>query len=142
MGSPTCEEADGRWGWHWKFWFPAGLKPKPDATHSPDSVGYTIEYPGSKASERLIITLGPAIAGDRDDFVNDDLIQESTSFEERHITFNNNKDKGLDSRGKLGSKKFWRSSMSWYPGVEYHDVSTQAAAFFDRIIDSACFSGS
>jgi hypothetical protein len=138
---PHCEGLDGRWGWNWKFWLPAGLKPEPEATRGPDSVGNTIQYPGSKTSETLIITLGSAIAGDRDDFVNDDLIQESTSFEERHITVYNSKDRGLDSRGKLGPDKFWRSSMSWSADAEYYGVSAEAAAFFDRIIDSACFSG-
>lgn len=137
---PNCKGSDGLWGWNWKFRLPEGTAAKA-GEHTFESASYSVEYPGSKTSETLIITLGSAIAGDHDDFVNDSLIQESTSFEERHITVYKSKDTGLDSRGKLGPDKFWRRSMSWYVEAEYYGVSAEAAEFFDRILDSACFAG-
>jgi len=46
----------------------------------------------------------------------------------------------IDVRGTTPAGRHWRS-ISWMTDIVwYHDVSAEAAQFFDRIIDTECLS--
>jgi len=70
----------------------------------------------------------------------EDLILQSTSFDERSIRRNSGETLGYDRWGKTLDGKMWRSAD--FPGLSgtalYDEVSMEAAAAYDKIIDSAC----
>jgi hypothetical protein len=50
-----------------------------------------------------------------------------------------NKRGGVDSRGTLKNGRLWRNFGMFGEVVWYYDVPADAAAYFDRILDTACF---
>ena len=47
--------------------------------------------------------------------------------------------KGVDAKGKLANGNYWRYLGHLGESIKYHDVGSDAAAYFDSIIDRACF---
>jgi hypothetical protein len=46
---------------------------------------------------------------------------------------------GVDARGTLKNGRFWRYFGMFGETLSYYNVPADAAAYFDRILDSACF---
>jgi hypothetical protein len=53
--------------------------------------------------------------------------------------WSHNKHRGADSRGTLKNGNFWRNFGMFGEVIWYHNVPADAVAYFDRIIDTACF---
>ena len=64
-------------------------------------------------------------------------IAASRRFTRRYWT--HNKQGGVDGRGTLKNGRFWRTFGMFGETVWYHNVPADAAAYFDRILDTACF---
>jgi hypothetical protein len=45
----------------------------------------------------------------------------------------------IDGRGQLANGNYWRYVGTWGNSIRYHDVTKNAANYFDRILDSVCF---
>lgn len=46
---------------------------------------------------------------------------------------------GVDAKGKLANGNYWRYFGQYGESIRYHDVSAEAAAYFDKIIAGVCF---
>jgi len=46
---------------------------------------------------------------------------------------------GVDAKGKLANGNYWRYTGHSGESISYYDIGSNAAAYFDRIIDHACF---
>jgi len=46
---------------------------------------------------------------------------------------------GVDAKGKLANGNYWRHTGHSGESISYYDIGSNAAAYFDRIIDHACF---
>ena len=64
-------------------------------------------------------------------------IAASRKFTRRYWT--HNRRGGVDSRGTLKNGKFWRNFGMFGEVIWYYNVPADAAAYFDRILDTACF---
>ena len=64
-------------------------------------------------------------------------IAASRKFTRRYWT--HNRRGGADSRGALKNGRLWRTFGMFGEVVWYYNVPADAAAYFDRILDTACF---
>ena len=46
---------------------------------------------------------------------------------------------GVDAKGKLANGNYWRYFGMFGESIQYYNVPPEAAAYFDRVIDSVCF---
>lgn len=46
---------------------------------------------------------------------------------------------GVDDKGKLANGNYWRYVGHFGESIKYYDIGSNAASYFDRIIDHACF---
>jgi len=46
---------------------------------------------------------------------------------------------GVDAKGKLANGNYWRYFGQFGESLKYYDVSAEAAAYFDGIIDNLCY---
>ena len=46
---------------------------------------------------------------------------------------------GTDTKGELPNGNFWRYFGQYGESIEYYDVSAEAAAYFDNLIDKVCY---
>lgn len=66
----------------------------------------------------------------------EDWILNAQEFTER--SYKSGKAEGVDMRGRLADGTYWRYVGRLGESIEYNNLSREAAAFFDKIIDSAC----
>jgi hypothetical protein len=69
--------------------------------------------------------------------VPDRLIKSSVEVTVRTWTFRDIQ--GPDAKGRLPNGNYWRFLAMFGEAVEYYDVPADAAIYFDRILDDACF---
>jgi len=50
-----------------------------------------------------------------------------------------NKQRGVDAHGTLKNGRFWRYFGMFGETLGYFNVPVEAAAYFDRVLDSVCF---
>jgi hypothetical protein len=63
----------------------------------------------------------------------------SSSTKIARRTWKHGKYRGVDAKGKLRNGNYWRYFGQFNESIEYYDVSAEAAAYFDNIIDNVCF---
>jgi len=69
--------------------------------------------------------------------VHRDLITASRKFSLRY--WRHNKLAGVDAKGQYKNDRFWRYLGMYGETIRYYDAPADAVAYFDRILDSACF---
>lgn len=113
--------------------------PKPAAAPQSRDVptwGEGLNYTWEKKTYRLREMLGPmANSGE----IPDDWLAASTSVVRR--SWNHNHIDGMDLKGKLSNGNQWRYFSLCGESWSYYDVPTEAAVFFDRVIDGAYSDG-
>jgi hypothetical protein len=128
------KEAGKRVGEGFRFLIPKGTR-----TRNGSDVDYVYSYVFSGKEEYalhilsgLSVTSGPALPSV-------ERLLESSSFEERWIAGAGAVPLGIDARGQSRSGKRWRRfKMYWMEAAWYDSVSDEAAASFDKILDSIC----
>lgn len=98
-----------------------------------DYASRAVFYDSGK-KERLDWIHGPHATGG---FPPDKWIVSSSEFAIRSCRFDGSE--GIDIRGRSIEGKYWRFFGIFGTVISYHDASTDASAFFDRILDSVCF---
>ncbi len=92
-----------------------------------------LSFPGNR-KEELIIWSGSQIGGGFGYIAPEQWYREASTVLER-----GDSDSGIiDVRGTTPGSRHWRSISWMFDIVWYHDVSAEAAQFFDRIIDTGC----
>ena len=99
---------------------------------SPDAVRKTILYKAGNKQQQL--TIWASVSGG--DLPAESLILSSTMLTTRALR--SGRDYGVEFRGELAGKQYWRHSSFGFYTFAYQDVSIEAAKFFDNIIDSLC----
>jgi len=132
---PRCtgeQQRQRRYGDRLLFQAPRSAKAKkspPDA----DNWRVFLSFPGNR-KEGLTIWSGPQLGGGFGYIAPEQWYKEASTVLER-----GDSDSGvIDVRGTAPGGRHWRS-ISWMTDIVwYHDVSAEAAQFFDRILDSSC----
>jgi hypothetical protein len=63
----------------------------------------------------------------------------ASSVEVTQRTWKRGEFEGVDAKGRLRNGNYWRYFGQPGESIKYYDVSGEAAAFFDRILDGVCF---
>jgi hypothetical protein len=98
-----------------------------------ENVGYTVQKKSYQLNETYEI-LGPMATSGK---VPDDWLAASKSIVRR--SWKRNEFGGVDVKGELRNGNRWRYFYQCGESMKYYDVPADAAAFFDRLIDSAYF---
>jgi hypothetical protein len=134
LSNCTAKEQNkqGRYGSRLLFRVPSGTKVKkgkPDA----DNWKVFILFPGNH-KEQLTIWSGPLLGGGFTSTAWEGWFLDGSAISEK----SDPEGGAMDVRGELPGGKRWRS-LSWPTDIaQYHDVSADAARFFDQILDSGC----
>ena len=134
---PSCskgKELGKRMGFVFRFLIPRGSR---------ERHGYDVDYAYSYVSypnEKNVLQImsGPLVTWGMPLPFADRLLS-SESFEERWIVGFDGGWVGIDASGRLRNGNRWRQvTMAWHEASWYDNVSDQAAASFDKILDSVC----
>lgn len=95
---------------------------------------YAIRFGPKKAPVWLQGIYGPTATSGA---VSPDWLWLSTEVTRRQWNFGDLK--GVDAKGRLGNGNYWRYLGRYGESVRYYDVPADAAAYFDGILNNACF---
>jgi hypothetical protein len=99
-----------------------------------DYSDYAIRFGPKQAPAWLRGIYGPTATSGA---VPPDWLLLSTEVSQREWNFGDLK--GVDSKGRLANGNYWRYFGRYGESVRYYDVPADAAAYFDGILNNACF---
>lgn len=129
---PTASDAERLVGFEIKLLIPK--ETTVEQGHNGDYVYWRINFGQDKGHFRLSGFSGlQAFSGEP----SRENIKASRKFIRRYWV--HNKQRGVDARGTFKNGKLWRNFGMFGDVVSYYNVSADAAAYFDRLITTACF---
>ena len=100
-----------------------------DADYSAYSIGF-----GAKQDRAWLSGVhGPLVSGEK---APEAWLSSSAEVSQR--VWRHRKYEGIDARGKLTNGNYWRYFGQYGEVIQYYDVSAEAAAYFDSLIDKVC----
>jgi hypothetical protein len=99
-----------------------------------DYSAFNISFGAKRNLAWLLVIFGPnATSGN----ISKDWVSSSVEVKRRNWKYG--EANGVDAKGKLANGNYWRYFGMVGESISYHDVSPEAAAYFDSVIDSVCY---
>jgi hypothetical protein len=102
--------------------------------HDIDYSAYSVRFGPKKGRVWLQGIYGPSATSGQ---VPDEWLSASVEVTRRGWTFADLE--GVDAKGRLANGNYWRYLGRYGESVSYYDVPSEAAAYFDGLLNNACF---